>query len=117
VVSLIGAPHHCKEGDWKTASFLYIISVWGWFLCYEHNEEQEQVLASNTGATWGCACQQSNLRQGTSWDITKHRFPTDILCLHKDLLFLLMFISKSLCRWYISTNIMFSDIIHHSIFI
>jgi hypothetical protein len=30
---------------------------------------------------WGYACQPSDVGQGTSWDITKRRFPTDIFML------------------------------------
>jgi hypothetical protein len=47
--SPIGEPHHYKDGNGSTPSFLYIIFVWGWILCREHDEEQEQVTASNTG--------------------------------------------------------------------
>jgi hypothetical protein len=31
--------------------------------------------------TWWYVCQPSDLGQGTSWDFTKHRFPTDIFML------------------------------------
>jgi hypothetical protein len=93
VVSPTEVPHHHKEGDWSTPPSLYIVSVWGWLLCYEHGEAQEQVAASNTGG--GLEVMLVNHRtsdKGHHETSPSTGFPLVFLCLHKYFLFLHMFL-------------------------
>jgi hypothetical protein len=66
--------------------------VCGWLLCYDHVEKQEYVAASNTGG--GLEVMLVNhptSDKGAHETSPSTGFPLTILCLHKDILLLLMF--------------------------
>jgi hypothetical protein len=97
VVSPTGVAHHHKEGEWSTPSFLYIASVWCWLLCYEHDEEQEQVAASNTaGGLEGMRVNHPSSNKRHHETSSSTGFPLIFLCLHKDFLFPLTYIFKKI---------------------
>jgi hypothetical protein len=92
---LLSLLHECPITTNKAIEALLRFSVWGWLLRYEHDEEQEQDAASNPGGGLeGMLVNYPTSDKGHHESPSSTRFPLISLCLHKDLLFLLMFIFK-----------------------
>jgi hypothetical protein len=71
--------------------------VRGWLLFYEHDEEHEHVAASNTaGGHEGMPVNNLASDKGHHETSASTGSPLIFVCIHKDFLFLLMFIFKKI---------------------